>query len=151
MLIYLPIYLFSFLSPFFPSSFFFWRPFGDLGGQGPKPLRYPVINSHHSPHLHHIDSFHTAAVQCTWLSRWRGSPHELTRAVRALEPESLDPYPRLISTRHVFIILHALHCYAAQHVARIQIDAVWRLSGLWIRIPDLRAPLLTKRTTVLDT
>ena len=35
------------------------------------------------------------------------------------------------------IALHLTHCHTAQHAAWIQIEAMWRQSGLWIWIPDL--------------
>ena len=75
---------------------------------------------------------------------------------QALKPDSLDSDPRsrfnVISRElHTVRRLRALHCWTgvlvychtAQiriehcYAAQIWIEAVWRQSGLWIRIPDL--------------
>ena len=77
-----------------------------------------------------------------------GSPHRHWNRIyriRILDPHSMCC--RVSSTRHAGYAhytawLEIMHCYvrchAALHAARIWIEAVWRQSGLWTRIPPIR-------------
>ena len=54
-------------------------------------------------------------------------------STQALKPDSLNPDPR-----SGFNVYADYVCYIAglDHAAQIWIEAVWRQSGFWIRIPD---------------
>ena len=75
-----------------------------------------------------------------------GSPHghwKRIHWIRIPDPDSM--WSRVSSTRHAdyghcTAWLDLTHCHAAQHAARIRIEAVGRQSGLWIWIQDPRYP-----------